>query len=442
MRAWIKPTMEEYGEIYTAYEWHMVDDDGRVVVYMQNRRDNPEPGAPPIDFPGMTVLQYAGDGQFSLEEDFWSLPEGIETLKQYVGRVQEVRPGLPDASARAATGATARSGRRARPRTREPRRDRRLRSAMPEAPQMQALAERVEAWLGGATFEGYEPLGFTGLKTYDPPPEALVGARSLERVDRRAKYVIAASSTTTCASSFHLSQAGRLDFEEPPKKTKPKGSVVRWKFSDDRAVLLREYGTERKAGWWVLAPGDDGPLEKLGPEATSDEFAEWLRTATDGRRIHTILRDQRTVAGVGRGYADDILHRAKLSPYASLKSLKPDERERLLAALHEVLAEGLERERTREGGLSQNKLGEHFTVHGKAGVPCPECGDRPEARLVRVARGRVLPDVPDRRQGARRPPAVAPRQVVVDQRRSDVGLPDGDLGAVGPGGELRAHPRR
>ena len=74
VRAWIKPTMAEYGEIYTAYEWHMVGDGGRVVVYMQNRRDNPEPGAPPIDFPGMTVLEYAGDGRFSLEEDFWSLP--------------------------------------------------------------------------------------------------------------------------------------------------------------------------------------------------------------------------------------------------------------------------------------------------------------------------------------------------------------------------------
>jgi hypothetical protein len=83
VRAWIKPTMEEYGEIYTAYEWHMVSDDGRVVVYMQNRRDNPEPGAPPIDFPGMTVLQYAGDGKFSLEEDFWSLTEGTRTMKQY-----------------------------------------------------------------------------------------------------------------------------------------------------------------------------------------------------------------------------------------------------------------------------------------------------------------------------------------------------------------------
>ena len=244
---------------------------------------------------------------------------------------------------------------------------------MPEAPQMQALGERIEVWLAGATFEGYDPLGFTGLKTYDPPPDALVGSQ-LEHVDRRAKYV-SLWFDNGLRIVFHLSQAGRLDFEEPPKKTKPKGSVARWRFSGDRAVLLREHGTERKAGWWVLAPGDDGPLDGLGPEATSPEFAAWVRESTDGRRIHTVLRDQRTVAGVGRGYADDILHRAKLSPYASLKSLTAEQRETLLTALHEVLAEGLERERARAGGLSQNKLGEHFTVHGKAGLPCPVCGD-------------------------------------------------------------------
>jgi formamidopyrimidine-DNA glycosylase len=243
---------------------------------------------------------------------------------------------------------------------------------MPEAPQMQALSERVGEWLMGAIFAGYDPLGFTGLKTFDPPPEALVGA-VVVGVSRRAKYV-SLHFDNDLKIMFHLSQAGRLDFEQPPKKTRPKGSVVRWHFSDDRSVLMREFGTERKAGWWVLGADDPGPTEKLGPEATSDEFAEWFRTATDGRRIHTILRDQRTVAGVGRGYADDILHRAKLSPYASLKSMKPDERERMLAALQEVLAGGLEQERTRTGGLSANKLGEHFTVHGKNGLPCPECG--------------------------------------------------------------------
>ena len=246
---------------------------------------------------------------------------------------------------------------------------------MPEMPQMQALAERVEAWLSGATFEGYEPLGFSGLKTAVPSPDELIG-RTLTGVGRRAKYVVLEfSGEPTRRIVFHLSQAGRVDFEQPPKRTKPKGSVVRWKFSDDKAVLVREFGTERKAGWWVLGPGDEGPLTTLGPEVTSDDFAEWLRTSDDGRRVHTILRDQHTVAGVGRGFADDALHRARLSPYASLKSLTAEERERLLAAILEVLADGLERERTRTGGLSQNKLGEHFTVHGKAGLPCPVCGD-------------------------------------------------------------------
>jgi formamidopyrimidine-DNA glycosylase len=243
---------------------------------------------------------------------------------------------------------------------------------MPEAPQMQALAERIADWLHGATFEGYEPLGFSGLKTVTPAPESLVGA-GLVGVDRRAKYVTL-HFDNSLRVMFHLSQAGRVDFEEPPKKTRPKGAVVRWRFSGDRAMLLREFGTERKAGWWVLGAGDIGPVEHIGPEATSDEFADWVRTSDDGRRIHTILRDQRTVAGVGRGYADDILHRAKLSPYAAVKSLSPEERERLLTALQEVLAEGLERERKRSGGLSENKLGEHFTVHGKAGLPCPACG--------------------------------------------------------------------
>jgi limonene-1,2-epoxide hydrolase len=83
VRAWIKPTMEEYGEIYTAYEWHEVCDDGRVIAYMQNRRDHPDRSQPPIDFPGITVLEYAGDGRFGLEEDFWSLPEAMRAQKAY-----------------------------------------------------------------------------------------------------------------------------------------------------------------------------------------------------------------------------------------------------------------------------------------------------------------------------------------------------------------------
>ena len=87
---------------------------------------------------------------------------------------------------------------------------------------------------------------------------------------------------------------------------------------------MREHGHERKAAWWVLAPGDDGPLERLGPEPDSDEFAELILHGNDKRRIHTMLRDQRTVSGVGRGYADDALQRAHVSPYATLASLDDD----------------------------------------------------------------------------------------------------------------------
>jgi hypothetical protein len=84
VRSWIKPIMDDFCELYTAYEWHQVGDDGRVIAYMQNRRDNPEPGGEPIDFPGVTILQYAGDGRFSLEEDFWAYPAAMAASKQYL----------------------------------------------------------------------------------------------------------------------------------------------------------------------------------------------------------------------------------------------------------------------------------------------------------------------------------------------------------------------
>jgi formamidopyrimidine-DNA glycosylase len=243
---------------------------------------------------------------------------------------------------------------------------------VPELPQMQALAERLDDRFRGRTLAAYEPLSFTGLKTVAPAPQDLVG-RVVDGVGRRAKYLVWRFGDLRVL--VHLSQAGRLDVEEAAKRTKPKGSVVRLRFDDDSAVLVREHGTERKAGWWVLGPGDDGPLAGLGPEPGSAAFRDFFLTSGDRRRVHTILRDQRTVSGVGRGYADDALHRAQLSPYAALASLSEQERVRLVDAVEAVIADALERERQREGGLSAPKLGEHFTVHGKAGLPCPVCGD-------------------------------------------------------------------
>ena len=241
---------------------------------------------------------------------------------------------------------------------------------MPELPEIQALAERLSDAVGGSVFEGADPLQFSSLKTVTPRASELVG-ETLDRVGRRGKYLLFDLGGPRIV--IHLSQGGRIDVEKPPKTTKPRGAVVRLRFENRTTVLAKEFGRERKAGWWVLAAGDDGPLVKLGPEPDSAEFEQLVLSGDDGRRVHAILRDQRSVAGIVRGYSDDILHRAMLSPYASLGSLEQTQRRALLDAVHEVLDEALEQERRRTGGLP-TKLGDHFTVHGRYGEPCPRCG--------------------------------------------------------------------
>jgi formamidopyrimidine-DNA glycosylase len=251
---------------------------------------------------------------------------------------------------------------------------------------MQALAERLGEFGSGRVLENVDQLSFSSLKTFSPAVEDLYG-QTLQSVTRRAKYLIW-NFPAGLRIVLHLSQAGRVDIESPPKTTKPRGSVARFVFSDPSdpdgraGILIREYGTQRKASWWVLAARDDGPLEGLGPEPDAPAFAELIRTSTSGRRLHSELRDQRVVAGIGRGWGDDILHRARLSPFASLGSLSQEERERLLAATTSVLAEALALERTRTGGLSEAKLGGRFAVHGKFGQPCPAPGCGDELRRV------------------------------------------------------------
>ncbi len=252
---------------------------------------------------------------------------------------------------------------------------------------MQALAERLDRAVANAVVASIEPLQFSALKTVRPEPRALVGCRC-QGLDRRGKYLVfsfrpdddrpdGGGSSETGRLLVHLSQGGRVDLENPAKSTRPRNGVVRITVASDigtTGILIKEFGHERKAAWWVLGPCDEGPLAGLGPEIDSLEAAELLRSSDDSRRVHTILRDQRTLAGLGRGYTNDALHQAGLSPYVSLASLDADQRERLIGAITSVLENGLAHERERKGGLPA-KVGDHWIVHHRKGEPCPTCGD-------------------------------------------------------------------
>src|ERR1700688_2852937 len=242
---------------------------------------------------------------------------------------------------------------------------------------MQALSQRLTESLVGRRLREARLLGFSSLKTVSPEPAELVG-HALISVERRAKYLVF-TFDHGLRIVLHLSQAGRVDIEEPPKVTRPRGAVARFTFDGDprdRAILIREFGTHRKAAWWILGADDEGPLEGLGPEPFTAEFSQLIRTSTSNRRLHSDLRDQRVMSGIGRGWGDDILHQARLSPFGALGSLSAIERERLIKAVDKVLSQALAAERTRRGGLSESSLSGRFAVHGRFGEPCPlPCGD-------------------------------------------------------------------
>ena len=243
---------------------------------------------------------------------------------------------------------------------------------MPEMPEVQAHAERLTEDFAGDALKGFRPITFTALKTFSPAPEEAVG-HPLVDVGRRGKYLLLRFEPVTFV--VHLMQGGRLKPDEK-QAAKPRGGQARWTFADGRALLLTEAGTERKAGVWVVAGEPDGqaPLDDLGPEAADIDratLAELL--AAHNMRLHGWLRDQHIVAGLGRRLANEICHRAKLSPFASTGKLDDDAVDRLCAAIGECIAESLAYERTRSDmSSSKDRPG---AVHHREGEACPVCGD-------------------------------------------------------------------
>ena len=243
---------------------------------------------------------------------------------------------------------------------------------MPEMPEVQAHAERLTEAYGGAELARFRPITFTALKTFAPPPEAALGF-PLEEVGRRGKHLLLRFEPVTFV--VHLMQGGRLK-DDPKQAAKPRGGQARWSFADGRALLLTEAGTERRAGVWVVEgdPDDQPPLDHLGPEAETldrDSLAKLL--AEHPMRLHGWLRDQRILAGLGRRLANEICHRAKLSPFASTAKLDAHAVDRLHASIGECIAESLAYERTRSDmSSSAERPG---AVHHREGEACPVCGD-------------------------------------------------------------------
>ena len=243
---------------------------------------------------------------------------------------------------------------------------------MPELPELQAHAERLDAAFSGAVFAKFRPITFTALKTFSPAPEEANG-HPLVFVGRRGKYLLFDAESVTFV--VHLMQGGRLRPDEK-QAAKPRGGIARWVFDDGRALLLTEPGSERKAGVWVVSgdPETQSPLDVLGPDADHLDAAGWAPLlAAHPMRLHGLLRDQHIVAGLGRRLANEICHRAKLSPFANTAKLDRTQVEQLSEASLACITETLAEERGRDDlGSVKDRAS---NVHGRAGQPCNVCGD-------------------------------------------------------------------
>jgi formamidopyrimidine-DNA glycosylase len=247
---------------------------------------------------------------------------------------------------------------------------------MPEMPEVQAHCERMTAALAGATLTGFRLINFAGLKTFDPPADAAVGA-TLVSVDRHAKYMIMRFDNDV-SHVVHLMQGGRLRPDEKQSK-KPRGGIARWVFEGPRgeqAWLLTEAGTERKAGIWAVRgqPIGQEPLTDLGPDPTTiglDEFAAAI--GAHSRRLHGVLRTQGVIAGLGRMLANEILFDAGLSPFANAARISDEEMAQLFESTQRVVAAATEHERTLDDiGKSVDRPSK---VHNRSGEPCLGRGD-------------------------------------------------------------------
>jgi formamidopyrimidine-DNA glycosylase len=245
---------------------------------------------------------------------------------------------------------------------------------MPEYPEVEALRRALDDPVRASPIEKAGPAHVATLKTFEPPLKELEGRR-FEGVERRGKNILFPTDDGELVLHVHLMSAGRLRYLRFGEK-QPKTPAFRLTFEDGGSLVLTEGGPKKRAKVGVYRPeAIDEELAHLGPEACGlgkERLAEIL--TADSRRLHAFLRDQRSLAGIGRAWANEILLTARLSPYALTTELSEEEVQRLSVAIDSELTRGLE---LRERGASDKKA---YRIHNRLGEPCPNCGT-PIARV-------------------------------------------------------------
>jgi formamidopyrimidine-DNA glycosylase len=252
---------------------------------------------------------------------------------------------------------------------------------MPELPEVEITARRLDATLRDAEVESALSPGMVALKSVDPPLAALAGRR-IAVVRRVGKMPVVEfggmdGGDERIAMLVHLMSAGRLQVFDKRASLRDRTARVLVRLADGRELRLREFGTKQRAWAKLMAAGDvedDEMVATLGPEAWPAPAVEELARRIDQpRHLHPMLRDQRVVAGIGRSWVDEVLWEAALSPFRQGSDLGDEEVERLHEALH-VLGDAIDHYEGVIREVVPDKLPMPLKVHRREGEPCPRCG--------------------------------------------------------------------
>jgi formamidopyrimidine-DNA glycosylase len=249
---------------------------------------------------------------------------------------------------------------------------------MPELPEVEALAEFLRQRAVGRTIERVEVSAISALKTYDPPLAALHGV-AVTGAGRHGKFLDIVAGDLHLV--IHLARAGWLHYRDELSRTllKPgKGPIaLRVRLDDGSGFDLTEAGTQKKlAAYLVTDPRTVPGVAKLGPDAlAADEELFAARIRSRRGQLKGVLTDQSVLAGIGNAYSDEILHAAKLSPFAISDRIPDEAMARLHAATQSVLRDAVARSVGQKAATLKSEKRSGLAVHARNGLQCPVCGD-------------------------------------------------------------------